>query len=356
MQQGSSVQMELTDKYILLKDNTNKILLLYSKDGHFIKSISYKNLGDGFSPGYVERSNTIRFFGSNRNYTLTPKDRVKVKLDWNNPRNRKYFAKYTVDLNDPSLTLKKDVPNQKDIVGIYPFYDDYYTQIQITTSPLYKDSLDHELTFYKDNQVVKSYFPYNRINEPRFLYTTESITFNRTDTPYIHLVTRPYRDTVYKLVRDSLFPIYQIVLPLENTLPTSFFTQPFKNPTERDNFKRNNGWMLHQVYNFYETPKLIFFWVGYLANIDSYIYEKQTNTTYKTRNIRSDSSQYNLPLVTDYAIVRKGNRFYKAQKAGDLVAFFEKNKNIPVPKELEEFLKSKPPATAPVIVEFKFKN
>jgi hypothetical protein len=36
--------------------------------------------------------------------------------------------------------------------------------------------------------------------------------------------------------------------------------------------------------------------------------------------------------------------------------FFEKNKEAIVPKELEAFIKSKPPGTTPLIVEYKFKN
>jgi uncharacterized protein YdeI (YjbR/CyaY-like superfamily) len=102
--------------------------------------------------------------------------------------------------------------------------------------------------------------------------------------------------------------------------------------------------------------KRIFFLVSYLSNFDSYIYEKQTDVTYKAQNIKADSTQYNLQLLTGFAMVRKGDRIYKPQKAGDLVTYFEKNKNVPIPKELEEFLKSKPPATTPVIVEFKIKN
>lgn len=79
-------------------------------------------------------------------------------MDWNNPRNRKYFKKYTIDLNDPSFTIKKDVPNEKDIVEVHHFYDDYYVQGQITVSPLYKDSLDYEFKMYKNSELVKNFF------------------------------------------------------------------------------------------------------------------------------------------------------------------------------------------------------
>lgn len=355
-QPGAYYNVQVAEKYLLLIDYMNKTLFLYTKDGRFVKNINYNKLGGNFYPAYHERSNRITFFGNNKNYTLTPKDQIKIKLDWDNQRNRKYFKKYSLDLNDPSLTIKKDIPTEKDIVQAYNYYDDYYMQGQITISPLYKDSLDYEFKMYKNNQLVKRYFPYNRINEPRFLYTQETVSLTKTDTPHVHFITRPYCDTIYKLSRDSLFPAYQLVLPLENSLPASFFTRPFKNKTERDNFSRNNGWIMRQIYSFYETPRFIFFMVGYLSNFDSYIYEKQTEVTYKTKNIKSDSTQFNLQLLEGYGMQRKGDRIYKPQRASDLVAFFDKNKNVRIPKELEEFLKSKPPGTTPVIVEFKLKN
>ena len=114
--------------------------------------------------------------------------------------------------------------------------------------------------------------------------------------------------------------------------------------------------MLRQVHNFYETQKFLFFLIGYLSNYEYYVYDKKTGVTYKARNIKPDSSQYNLQLLGDFNTVRKGNKFYKTQKAGDLISFFEKNRNVLVPKELESFLKSNPPATTPVIVEFELKN
>lgn len=353
---GAHNNVQITENYILIQDYMGQIVIIYSRNGSFVKKISYKKLGESFYPVYDEHANRFVFFGNNKNYALTQKDRLKITLDWNNPRNKKYFKKYTIDLNDTLNIFKKEVPDQNDINRAYRFYDDYYWQGQITTSSLFKDSLDYEFKIYKNSQLVKGFFPYNRINEPRFLYANENAGANRTDTPYIHFVTRPYCDTIYKMNRDSLFPVYQLVLPLENSLPPSFFTRPFKNKTERDNFKRNNGWMLHQVYNFHETSRFIIFLVGYLYNYESYIYQKQTNVTYKAKNIKSDSSQYNLQLLGDFNTIRKGDKCYKPLKAGDLITFFAQNKNVPVPRELESFLKNNPPASSPVIVEFKLKN
>jgi hypothetical protein len=356
IQVGTYSNLTITENYFLVVAYTEKMVLMYSKKGKFIKKISYKKLGESFYPNYDEHTNQLVFLGNNKNYSLTPKDELKIMLDWNNPQNKKYFKKYTIDLDDTSFVMRKATLNENDIIRTYHFYDDLYWQGRITTSPLFKDSLDYEFKIYKNNKLVKGFFPYNRINEPRFLYSSESASFNKTEMPNVHLISRPYCDTIYKMKRDSLFPAYQLVLPLENTLPQSFFTKAFKNKTERENFARNNGWTFHQVYNFYETPQLIFFVVSYLSNYESYIYQKQTNLTFKTKNIRADTSQYNLQLLADYNILRKVDRFYKSQKAGDLLVFFEKNKNVPVPAELESFLKSNPPANTPVIVEFKLKN
>jgi hypothetical protein len=349
-------QVEATTKYFLIRDYMSKAVILYAKDGRFIKKISYKKLGDYFYPTYDERSNQIVFFGNNRNYSLTSRDRIKVKLDWSNPRNKKYYKKYVIDLNDSSFTIKKSKPQQNDILHASHYYDDVYGMGDITTSELYKDSVDYEFKIYKGNRLLKGYWPYNRINEPKFLYVEERIHQTQTDTPYIHFISRPFCDTIYKMVRDSLMPAYQIVLPMENTLPATFFTRPFKNKTERENYRRNNGWMLRQVYGFYETPRFVYFLVSFFTNYEFYIYQKKTNTTYNLKKIKTDSTHYNLQLLEERGISRTLNKFYKIQKAGDILTFFEKNKNVPVPKELESFIKSHPPATTPVIIEFKLKN
>lgn len=348
--------IQVTERYFLLIDYSGRSVLVYAKDGRFITKINYKKLGEGFYPRYHQETNELVFFGNNRNYALTTKDLVKIRLDWNNPRNKKYFKKYRVNLNDTMFTLENENADENDIFQAYPLKENYSLQGRISTSPLYGEGQDFELKIYKDKKLVKGYFPYDRVNEPRFLYTEENTSYNSTDTPFIHIVTRPYCDTIYKMTRNSIFPAYHLVMPMENSLPPSFFTKPFKNKTDRENFKRNNGWVFRQVYNFYETPGLFYFNVGYQSNYESYIYKKEGNVTYKTRSIKADSSQYNLRLLSEMNIARKNDKFYNLQKAGDLVTFFDQNKNVPVPKVLQEFLKRSPHSTAPVIVEFKLKS
>lgn len=348
--------VSITEKYFLLTDYAAKLILLYTKDGQFARKISFKKLGERFYPRYDEATNLVVFFGDNKNYSLTPKDRLKIKKDWTNPRNQKYFTKYVIDLNDSLFAIRKVTPDENDILNAYRLYDDFYWQGKISTGELKEDTVDYEVKIYRDHQLVRGFFPYNPDNEARFLFGEENASFSKTDSPFIHFVTRPYCDTIYKMKRDSLFPVYKLVLPLENSLPEYFFTRPFKNKTERENFRMNNGWMFHQVYNFFESPGYIYFLVKYLNNFESYIYQKQSNLTFKAKNIKADNSQYNLPLLSQSNVQINGDKFYKTQKAGDLISFFEQNSNVPVPMELEGFLKSKPSKNTPVIIEFKLKN
>ena len=96
--------------------------------------------------------------------------------------------------------------------------------------------------------------------------------------------------------------------------------------------------------------------VSFFTNYEIYLYQKQTKTTYNLKKIKTDSSQYNLNLFENFGVSRNKDKFYKTQKAGDMVTFFEKHKDIPIPRELESFIKKNPPAATPIIIEFNLKN
>ncbi len=359
-QEGFELSMynnvQVTKDYFLIIDFPRKSILLYKKDGKFVKNIPYKKLGENLYPSYQEQSNQLVFFGSNKNYSLTAKDQIEISLDWNNPRNKKYFKKFTINLDDTTFALQKDVVNERDILGATPYEENAYWSGKITTSPLYKDSMDYELKIYRNNELIKGFFPYNHNNEARFLYAKENVALSKTQAPGTYLVTRPFCDTVYKMINDSIYPYYHLVLPLENTIPSSFLTAPFKNKTERENFMRNNGWMFKQFYVMYETSSFLYFGVSYVYNFETFVYDKQADITYKTGNIKPDASQYNLKLLSDFGAANSGNKFYKVVKAGDLIAFFDQYKQTLIPQELGNFLKAQPKNDAPLVVEFTLKN
>ncbi len=351
--QNSYVQS--TEKYYLVTEFGTKSLYLYSRTGAFVKKVDFSLIGQYMFPYYRANTNQIVFFGNNPNYTLTAKDRIEISLDWSNKRNLKYFRKYVIDLNDNSFTIRKSTPDKYDLTGAVAFYKDHYIQTKITASKLYPDSLGYEVSIYGNGKLLNNYFPYNRINEPRFLFGEESASTSFSDTPYIAYLTRPFCDTVYRLVKDSLYPAYQLVLPLENSLPSAFFSNPFKTKAEKENFARNNGWVFRQVLGFYETPRLLYFSISFFSRFETFVYDKQTDVTYNVTKIRSDSKQYNLALLTSFN-ARSGSRFYKLLKAEALVSFFKQNPDIAIPTELALFLQNNPAKNTPVLVDYSLKN
>src|SRR5215212_1738015 len=50
IQIGAFNQVTVTEKYFMITDYPGKIILLYAKNGDYIKKISYKKLGENFYP------------------------------------------------------------------------------------------------------------------------------------------------------------------------------------------------------------------------------------------------------------------------------------------------------------------
>ncbi|MFT3902168.1 MAG: hypothetical protein QM727_03305 [Niabella sp.] len=317
----------VTDSFFFVLSYVDKKISLFDKEGRFWKQVSYKNLGE-LNFYYVEQEKKIVFKGANKKYELTEKDGLQILTDFANPKNRKYFRKYYIDINDPTLTIHKSEITSYEILQATTLYDDYYYQSNISVSDKYKDSIDYELKIYKDNKLVKAFFPYNKQNEPRFLYSSYNNTMlASTEKKHEKIVLRPYSDTVYRFQNDSVSPIYKIVLPQENALPPSFFTEPFKNKTARENYERNNGWQFRQIYNFVENDRFIKLNIGFLNNYGSYIYDKKTTVLYDQSKIKADSSQYNLQLSLGSSSLFNG-RYYMVVPLGALKELYKNNKNM----------------------------
>jgi len=345
-----------TDRYYLVTVYSDEALFVFSKDGQFIKKITYKKLGSGAYPRYDKAKQRLNFIYINKSYQLTERDNVKIRADFANKKNKKYYKKFTIDLNDSSFALKKAEVTAFDILDAYNLKEDYYFTYRIHVSEDYKDSIDYEVKVYKDDKFVRGYFPYNKKNEPRYLYSQglSAITLEsgKPDTFY---VTRPFTDTVYSLSNNVITPMYQMVLPMENGLPKSFFTTNFKSKTERDNFERNNGWLLRQIYSVYESKKYMLVTIGFLSNYGRYIYDKKTMRSYNLEKIKPDSLTFNLPILTDGGGGNR-NKFYTIINAQQLKKAYElKAKSAPFPKELEACFKD-PKNPSPLIVEYTFKT
>jgi len=349
--------LNITTNYFLVNDNA--FIRVYSKTGELVKEIRYKKLGENVYPRYDKAKEQLIFFYPNKNYELTAKDRIEIKNDFANPKNEKYYKKYIIDLKDSSFAFQRKKPTAFDILNAYNLKDDYYCTYEISVDKNYKDSLDYEVKIYKDNRFVKGYFPYHKQNEIRYLYASNVVAVTQeTNTPGRFYITRPYTDTIYALENDSITPAYQLILPMDNSIPKSFFEKPFKNATERENFERNNGWFLRQIYTINERNRFLVFTIGFMSNYGQYIYDRKTTAAYNIHKVKSDSTTYFLPLIDNgLNSLETSGKYYKVLDPETLKKVYEqyKGKMDGLPVELKNSFKD-PKNPNPLIVEFIIKN
>ncbi|MES2777047.1 MAG: 6-bladed beta-propeller [Bacteroidota bacterium] len=345
----------ITDKYFIIKAYNSSEIYLFDREGRFLKKIANKLLKNQ-SVGYDKSTNKIVIRSANKNYTLTERDWLKVTIDYANPRNKKYYRKYEIDLSDPEYKITKSDVNPYEVLNASPFYKDYFYNTNIKVSDLFKDTLDYELKIYKDKQLITSYFPYHKQKETRHLYGYGDISISGTGIDSVRLFTRPYYDTIYKLQGDSIFPFAEIVLPQENSLPASFFSEPFKNKTARENFEANSGWLLRQIHNYSENDRFIFFSISYQRNYGRYLYDKKTQVAYDYKKIKADSTQFNLPILQSQGAQKDKDRYYSYVSLDDLKAAFGKDKNMPWPESVKAIADGKERYFNNAIVEYIYKN
>lgn len=355
---GQFNSLIISDKYFIVESYIDKELFIYTKAGKYIKKVSYKKLGREANPQYDWAKEQIIFFHTNKNYTLNEKDVIEIRANFAAEKNKKYYKKYIIDLKDSSFTIQKSTPTGFDILNAYNLKDDYYCTHEISVNKNYNDTIDYEVKIYKDSKFINGYFPYNKQNEIRYMFGRNIDTYTQpTNVPDVYYVTRPYVDTIYSLSNGIITPVYQLVLPMENSLPKSFFETPFKNKTERENFQRNNGRLLRQIYTVFESARYAFFSIGFFNNYGQYMYDKKTNASYNLSKVKPDSSNYYLPLLTQNLGNRFGNKFYSLVTPEQLKIVYEQNKNRidRLPKELQYCLKDST-NPKPLIAEYSIKN
>jgi len=345
----------ITDDYFIIKPYNNNTIYFFDRQGKFVKQISNKQFKDA-SIDYDDLRHKITMKSANKNYQLTQRDWLEVSIDFANPKNRKYYKKYELDFDSADAKLNRVEIGPYEVLQANKYFEDYYISGSVQVSDLFKDTLDHELKVYRNNEIVKAYFPFHKREEPRFKYGRSSTGIFSTGTDSIKLIGRSFNDTVYQLRPDTILPIYKLVLPQENALPPSFFTTAFKTKTDRENFEANNGWLLKQLYDFSENKRFIIMGMGFFRNYGRFAYDKQTKYLYDLNKVKTDSSQYDLPILSgnegqDY----KGKR-YTSVKLDNMKAAYKKDNNIAWPADVKAIAADKEKYMNIAIVEYMYKT
>lgn len=349
----------VTRKYWVLYNYFEKKVSVFSKQGVFLKSLSLKKYGVA-TIVYDDKNDVLKFNIRNKNYTLTAKDLLHIRANYAKKANQKYFKNYEIDLNDPALQIRQTATDPYFIINAKWYYDDFYYLSDLNTDPAAKDSLGYELQILKDYKPVTSFFPFNKKANNIFRYAAGNYSTNlsNTDTSYIRYFSRILNTTIYKLNKDSITPVYEIILPAENAMPQQYLKNGFKSKTDWESFQNSNGAVFYSINSIRNVDRYLFFAIRYMRNYESFVYDKKGAKFFKSKMIKADSSQYNIQLLQNGIGAYENGYYYTIVPAQGLVEFYtgNKEKNISYPPELDMYLKNATKNSNPVIVQYKIKD
>jgi len=295
----------------------------------------------------------------NKMFRLTAKDNAEILEDYQNPKNLKYFRKYFIDFTDTlNFSVHKQKISHADILNRVPYIDGMHFVNQITVDKNFAKKEDYELKIYRGDSLLKQYFPYDKKNDSRYIYDAASVSVIPAAAADERWVTHPYDYTIYALRKDSLYKVYDFILPLERAIPADFFARGFQNKTEKDNYIRQNRKLVKQFYVYNLSGRYINFTMqSVLYDRQQFIYDTKSKTFYNYDKINPDSLTYYLPVCQNMNF-NDGQQLYARIFAGDALKIAEDHKkdSIQYPPLLEAYLKTATADSNPVLINFTYRN
>jgi hypothetical protein len=346
-----------TKKFFVVCDYSAKKILVFDKNGRFIKK--FGNKLDFGRLTYNEEKDGLEMVSQNKTYRLTNKDNAQILEDYQNPKNLKYYRKYFIALADTlNFSVHKQKIAQSDILNPVPYIDGMHFVNQITVDKNFAKTEDYELKIYRGDTLLKQYFKYNKKNDSRYIFDAASVAITPAATVDARWVTHPYDYTVYALQKDSLYKAFDFVLPLDRAIPADFFAREFQNKTEKDNYVRQNRKLVKQFYAYNLSPRYINFTMqSMMFEVQQFIYDTKSKIFYNYDKLNPDSLTFYLPLRKNLSF-NDGSQQYARISAEDALKIFEdhKNDNIKYPSLLEAWFKTATTDSNPVLINFNYRN
>jgi hypothetical protein len=346
-----------TKFFFVVCDYSAKKMLVFTKTGRFVKKINSKL--DFGRLSYNEELDRLEMVVPNKMYKLTTKDNAQILEDYTNPKNRKYFRKYFINFSDTlNFLVQKQKILQEDILNPQPYINGMHFVNQVTVDKHFSEKEDYELKIYRGDSLLKQYFKYDKKHDSRYEFDGASVAVTPTVFADERWVTHPYDYTIYSLKKDSLYKVYEFVLPLERAIPGDFFSRDFQNKTDKDNYIRQNRKLVKQFYVYNLSARYINFTMqSMLFDRQQFIYDIKTKIFYNYEKVIPDSGTYYMPVCKNLS-VNDGSVIYARIYADDALKIYEDHKkgNINYPPLLQLYLKTATENSNPVLINFSYKN
>jgi hypothetical protein len=229
---------------------------------------------------------------------------------------------------------------------------------QVTVDNNFTKKEDYELKIYRGDSLLKQYFIYDKKKDSRYIFDRASVSISASAKPDERWVTHPYDYTIYALHKDSLYKVFDFVLPIDRAVPADFFAREFQNRTERDNYLRQNRKLVKQFYVYNLSGRYVNFTMqSMMFDMQQFIYDTKSKTFYNYDKIKPDSLTYYLPVCKNLAF-NDGQEIYARIYAEDALKIFEDHKkdNVKYPPLLEAYLRTATAGSNPILINFNYSN
>lgn len=354
---GRIRQLLVSDKYFIIWDADTNSLYFFDKAGKFIKK--YRPPKCIIKSIQLDKSrNAIFITGSNKNFKFS---QAEIEQMMEDPTNKK-FARFSwsgyYNLED---VHKEQVIELKhfSLALVLPtiFNGNSWAYSYIYSNRKWNDVSDYELKLQNGGAALKEYFVYNKKNSAVY-YQPQQISFYPIANNEL-LFTRPYNYGIYLLNKDTVSLLHTLVMPLENSLPQSFFSYPFKSKSEIENYRENNGSLVWAINNLYRLNSYLFFSLDYRKNFRerSFMYDEASGKFYNIGKVSSDSTTAFLPL-TSYLQYSDESYLYGSISSSTMFQSKESNagKNPQYTPAVKQYFDNSSRNANPVIIQMKPKN
>lgn len=357
---GRINQLIVTHKYFIIWDTDTDAIYFFDKEGKFLKKLSDKR-NTIKSIQLDKNKNALLIVQLSKSY-LPSQKQIQSALD--NPFKNsalKYYKSFYYDLNDINAAKTSPIKNL-DFIMANPIIlnSKYWAFSYIYANKGWDDITDYELKVSDGNKIVQSFFPYSRQKSSIFYGSPQKISFYNTLNPSYLLFTRPFNYSIYKFSMDTLIEAYQVVFPMANTLPNSFFTQNFESRKAFEDYKQKNAGFVWGLDNIVEFKNLLFFSIDTWRSFNerNFILNKTTNQFLNYNKISADSSNYFLPPTGYRVQYFDENYLYSSVPSSSMFQSYEssKTRNVQYPPTLKVFFEKAKQTDNPVIIQIKPKT
>lgn len=355
---GRIRELIVSDAYFIIWDTDTNSIYFFDKNGKFVKKFRpHKCIIKTIQ--LDRKRNALFISGFNKHFNFS---RAEVEKMMSDPTN-KSFARYTwsgyYDLSDIHKE-KVEVIKDFSLALVTPtIFDNWWAYSFIYANRRWNEDTDYELKIYDGTKTIKQYFPYNK-KSGAIYYNPGKISFFPVEDNEMLLFTRPYDYSIYTLTKDSVSLLYKFILPLENSLPKSFFEMPFRSKNDFDEYKYKNGSLVWGLRNVYKMGNYLFFSLDYNKSYREkhFMYDEGTKRFYNMGRVSTDSSTAYLPLLQN-GIQYCDNEYLYTSISSSTMFQTRDNTQRRSPQytpEIKEYFDKGDRTDNPVIIQLKLKN